>query len=205
MVYKRIVEAFQHVVSKFLQFLFRQVQGFHQFIEHHLMDELADHRMLAGIAHDVDAGKVCHRREYGMRTVQQGYLPFVVRCFRRYEQHVQSGLVSREFGSHFLRCLNDPQVEDFGLYHHVVVILQLFLDGVDVLARKSRNDTVDQRGIYAASLFKPVFEAVAQVPEFDVLVDGFLQLVPVQENQFARENNQSLRHIALESLIAVIQ
>ena len=118
-------------------------QGFHQFLEHYFMDKLAYYRMLAGIAHNIDTRQVSYRRKHGVRSVQQSHFPFVVRCFRRHKEHIQSGFVGREFGSYFLRCFNYPQMENFGLHHHVVIVLQFFLDSRNILARESRYDTVD--------------------------------------------------------------
>ena len=192
MVYKRIVEAFQHVMCKFFQFRFRQVQGFHQFLEHYLMNKLAHYRMLASIAHDIDTRQVSYRRKHGVRSVQQSHFPFVVRCFRRHKEHIQSGFVGREFGSYFLRCFNYPQMENFGLHHHVVIVLQFFFDSRNILARESRYDTVNQCSIHTTSLFKPLLEVISQVPKLNILIDGFFQLVSVQENQFTGEDNQSL-------------
>ena len=83
-------------------------------------------------------------------------------------------------------------MEDFGLHHHVVIILQFFLDSRNILARESRYDTVNQCSIHTTSLFKPLLEVISQVPKLNILIDGFFQLVSVQENQFTREDNQSL-------------
>ena len=191
MVNERIVEAFQYIMSELFQFSLRQIQGFHQFVKHHLVDELADNRMLASIADDVHSRQICNRRQYGMRTVQQRNFSFMIRSFRRNEQYIQACLVCREFFCHFLRCLDYPQMENFSLNDHVVVVLKFFLNGINFLARESRNDTVYQGSIYTAGFFEPILEILAQVPQIDVLIYCFLQLMSVQENQFARENNQT--------------
>ena len=123
MVDKRIVETFQNVVSKFFEFCFRKVQGFHQLVEHYFVDVLADNRMLAGIADNIYARQVSYRWQYGVRTVQQGNFSFMVRSFRRYEQYVQSGFVGREFFGDFLWSFDNPQVENFALYNQVIIVL----------------------------------------------------------------------------------
>ena len=68
------------------QFVFRQVQRFHQLVKHHFMDVLSDYRMLAGIAYNIYLRQIGYWRQYGMRSIQQGYFSFVVRFFRRNKQ-----------------------------------------------------------------------------------------------------------------------
>ena len=108
MVNKRIVEALQYIFCKLFQFVFRQVQRFHQLVKHHFMDVLSDYRMLAGIAYNIYLRQIGYWRQYGMRAIQQGYFSFVVRFFRRNKQYIQSGFVGREFFGDFLRSLDDP-------------------------------------------------------------------------------------------------
>ena len=129
----------------------------------------------------------------------------MIRSFRRNKQYVQAGLVGREFLSDFLRSFDYPQMEDFSLYNHVVIILQFFLDSGNVLTRESRNNTVYQCSINATSLFEPGLEFIAQVPQFDILVNGFFQFMAVQEDQLTRENDQTLCHITVESLETMVQ
>ena len=123
MVNKRIVETLQYIFRKLLQLIFRQVQCFHQLIEHYLIDVLTNNRMLTSITHNVYARQVSYRRKNSVRAIQQRYFSFVIRCFRRNEQYIQTSLVSREFFGNLLRCFDDPKVEDFSLYHQIIIIL----------------------------------------------------------------------------------
>ena len=200
-----IVKTFQYILCKLLHFIFRKIQCFHQFIKHHFVDVLADYFMLTSITYNIDTRQVRYRRKNSMRAIEQCYFAFVIRSFRRYEQYIQSCLISREFFSHFLRSFNYPQMEDFSLYNKVIVILYLFFDSIDILAGESRNDTVYQRCIYSASFFKPSFEFIAKIPQVDILIDRFLQLVTIQENKFAREDYQSLGLVAIKRFETVIQ
>ncbi|MPM67753.1 hypothetical protein SDC9_114677 [bioreactor metagenome] len=140
-----------------------------------------------------------------MRAVKQGYLTFVVRSFRRYEQYVQAGFISREFFRNFLRSFDNPQVEDLCLYYQVVIILKFFFDSIDVFAGEARYDTVNQRCINTASFFKPCFEFGTEVPKFNVLVDGFFQFVTVKEDQLAWEDDKSLALVAIKGLETMVK
>ena len=96
-----IVETFQYILCKLLQFLFRKIQCLHQFIKHHFMNILADYLMLASITHDIHTRQVCYRRKNRVRTIEQSYFAFVIRSFRRNKQYIQPCLISREFFCHF--------------------------------------------------------------------------------------------------------
>ena len=74
----------------------------------------------------------------------------MVRSFRRHEQNVQTSLVGREFLGHFLRCFDNPEVEDFALYNEVVLILELVLNCSNVLAGESGYNTVNEGCINTA-------------------------------------------------------
>ena len=88
MVNERIVETFEHIFGKFFELVFRQIQCFHQLVEHHFVDVLAYHFVLAGISYDIDSRQVSYGRQHRVRTVQQCHFAFVVRCFGRNEQYV---------------------------------------------------------------------------------------------------------------------
>jgi len=205
MIDERIVETFQYILCKLLQFLFRKIQCLHQFIKHHFMNILADYLMLASITHDIHTRQVCYRRKNRVRTIEQSYFAFVIRSFRRNKQYIQPCLISREFFCHFLRSFNYPQVKDFSLHNKVIIVLYLFLDSSNILARKSRNDTVYQCRIYSTSFLKPSLEFIAKIPQVDILINRFFQLVAIQEDQFARENDQTFRLVTVECFKTMIQ
>ena len=82
-----------------------------------------------------------------MRTVQQGYLSFVVRSLGLHEEYVHACLVCGEFlcqlaEREVLGSFDNPQMEDFGLYNQVVGITDFLLNLRDFLTREARNDTV---------------------------------------------------------------
>ena len=66
----------------------RQVERFHEFLELHLVDILAQHRMIAGIAHDVHSAQVGNGGENGVRTIQQCHLALVIRLFALGDEHM---------------------------------------------------------------------------------------------------------------------
>ena len=171
--------------------------------------------MVAGVAHDVYATEVSHRRKHGVRTVQQGYLSFVVRSLGLHEEYVHACLVCGEFFCQLaerkvLGSFDNPQMEDFGLYNQVVGITDFLLNLRDFLTREARNDTVYQSSAYVAVLCEPGLELLvicAEVifPQFDVLVDAFFQVMAVQENQFARHDDKTFALVALESFETTVQ
>ena len=205
MVNERVVEAVEDILSELFEFCLREVECLHEFFEHYLVDELPYDWVLACVADDVDAGEVSDRGEDSVRSVEEGHFSFMVRSFRRNEEDVESGLVSREFLSYFLWSLDYPEVEDFSLDYEVVAILQLFLDSCDVFARESRNDSVYEGCIDSASLFEPSLEVVTEFPEFDVLIDSLFELMSIEEDEFAREDYKSFREVSAEGLVAAIE
>ena len=192
MLYVGVVKAFQYIGCELLQFFDRQVQCLHQFVKLYFADILAYNRVVASVAHDVYAAKVSHRRKYGVRTVQQGNLSFVVRSLRLHKEHIQSCLVCGEFFCQLaerevLGSFDNPQMEDFGLYNQVVGITDFLLNLRNLLTREARNDAVYQSGAYITILCKPSLELLiicteVVFPQFDVLVDTFFQMVSVQED-----------------------
>ena len=205
MIYEWIVETFQYVVGEFLQLILRQIQCFHQFIEHYFVDIFTNNLMFTSFTHNIHTRKISNRRKNSVRAIQQSYLTFVVRSFRRNKQHIQSCLISRELFGNFLRSFNHPQMEDFSLNNQVIIVLQFFFDSSNIFARESRNNTVYQCCIYATSFFKPSLELITQVPQFNILINSFFQLMSIQENKFARENNQTLCFITIECFETMIQ
>ena len=111
--------------------------------------------MLTGITHDVQTCKESNWRKDCVRTVEQCHLTLVVGRLVVGEHHVQPGLVGREFTGKLLqrqvRCgLYDPQMESFGLHHHLIGIAHFLLNGFNVLAGETRHDAVHKRCAYVA-------------------------------------------------------
>ncbi len=131
------------------------------------------------------------------------------------DEHVETCLVSREFllhllYSHILGLLDYPEVEALSLYHEVVLIAYLLLDFLDGVAWESWHDAVNECGAYIAVICEPLLEALVICthvffPKLDILVDALLEMVTVQEYQFARHQNHTLGWVALEELVAVEQ
>ena len=55
--------------------------------------------MLTSITHNVYARQVSYRRKNSVRAIQQRYFSFVIRCFRRNEQYIQTSLVSKDIAA----------------------------------------------------------------------------------------------------------
>ena len=140
-----------------------------------------------------------------MRTVQKGNLSFVIWGFAWNEEHIQTSLVCREFLCYGFWCLDNPQMEYLTFHYKIVLVSYALVDLVYRILRIARNDTVNEGAIDSASLLKPFLEAVAKLPEVDVLIDAFLEFLAIEEDKLARKNDESLGHIALEMLISVIK
>jgi glucuronate isomerase len=80
-----------------------------------------------------------------------------------------------------------------------------FFNSSDIFAGESRHNTVYQSSIDTTSFLKPLLEVFTQVPQINILIDGFFQFMAVQENQFARENYQTFALVTIERFITVIQ
>ena len=105
---------------------------------------------------------------------------------------MQSSFVCGELLGYFLRSLDHPEMEGLGLYHEVVAIRDLLLNLSNLLAGEARYDTVHECSIHAACLFEPFLEVGTEVPQFNILIDAVLQHVAIQEDKFAREDDQTL-------------
>ena len=78
------------------------------------------------------------------------------------------------------------------------------------LRGKSGNDTVHEGSANIVVLFKPLLESFIVsseiiLPKFDVLLNALLQVVTIEEDEFARHDDETLRGAAVESLIAAIE
>ena len=215
MIHIRVVEAFQNITGKVAQFIHGQVQCFHQFLELHLMDILAYHLVVAGISYDVYAREESDRGEHGMRTVQQGNLTLMIRLLALGDEHVQTRFLSRELltqrlDTHVLRLLNYPEMEGLGLYHQVVFVSYFLLNISYFLTWEAWYDTVNQGGANVVILGEPLLERLivfAQIlfPQFNILVDTFLQVVSIEEDQLAGHDNQTFSRVSIEGLETTVE
>ena len=129
----------------------------------------------------------------------------MVWLLRWYEEYVETSLVCRELLCHFLWCLYHPEVECLCLYHEVVAIANLLLYLCNFLALETWNDTVNECGIYAATVVKPLLELLWKLPKLDVFVYSVLQHMAVEEDELAREDDKSLRWVAVKGLPTTVE
>ena len=140
-----------------------------------------------------------------MRSVEQGYLSFVIWSLTWHEEHVKTCLVCREFLCYGFRSLDYPQVEDFSFDYEIILETDALMNLFDRILRIARHDAVDKCAVYSASLLEPCLEAVSEVPEVDVLVYALLELLSVKEYKFARENYESFGHVSVEMLVSAVK
>ena len=150
-----------------------------------------------------------------MRTVEQCHLTLVVRFLALGDEHVKSGFLCRELSAqflarHILGFLDNPQVENLCLYHQVVFITDFLLYLCNLLAGEAGNDAVYQCSAYVAVFREPLLETFIVgteivFPQFDILIDALLQVMAVEENQFARHDDETLGGVALKGLIAAVE
>ena len=140
-----------------------------------------------------------------MRTVEQCHLSFMVWSLARNKEHIQTSLICRELGSNRLRSLDHPKMEDLALNNQIVLEADALVDLVDGILRITRNDSVYERAVYAASLLEPCLEAFSEIPEVDILIDALLELLAVKEDELARKDDESLCQVAVEVLVSVIK
>ena len=213
MVDERIFEAFEHIACKLLEFFHRKVECLHEFFKLNLVDVFAQNGVFAGVAYDVDAAEEGHWRENGVRAVEQSHLTSVVRLLLVGDEHVESGLVGREFGFHLFYghvfcLLYYPQVEAFCLDNEVVFVADLLLDFLDGVAWEARNDAVYEGSANVAVVGEPVFEAFivgseVVFPQFDIFIDAVFEVMAVEEDELTRHENQALVGVTVEEFVAV--
>ena len=101
-------------------------------------------------------------------------------------------------------------MENFGLHHHVIGIANALLDIGNLFARETGYDAIDQCSANVAVFGEPVLELLIIgteiiFPKFNVLVDTLFQVVTIEEDKFARHDNQSLGFISFEGFEATIK
>ena len=148
-----------------------------------------------------------------MRTIEQSHLALVVRFFTLSNEDVQSSFLCGELSakfiaSHVLSLLDDPEMEDFGLHDQIVLVANLLLDVLDFLAWESWHNAINECGAHIIVFGEPLLETFivgskVVFPQFDVFVDAHLQVVSIQENQFARHDDETFRGVSIECLIAM--
>ena len=165
------------------------------------MDVLADHRVVAGIAHDVYAAEECNGREHGVRTVEKSNLTLVVGSLGVGDEHLKTGLLGGKLGAELLdghvgSALDNPEVECLALNNDVVLVAEFLLDLGNLLAGESGNDAVNEGSAYVVVGVEPVLEALVirseiLFPELDVLVDDLLEMVTVLEDKLAGHDDEA--------------
>ena len=140
-----------------------------------------------------------------MGTVKKCDLSLMIRSLAGDEEYMEPGLVSREFHRDLLRSLDNPKVEYFSLVEKVVLITHTLAKSGSIVPRISGDDSVNEGAVYAASVLKPSFEPITKIPEIDILADALLEMLAVFENQLAREDNETLSHVALDVLVAMVK
>ena len=171
--------------------------------------------MVAGISNDIYAREEGNRGEHGMRTVQQGNLTLMIRLLALGDEHVQTRflgweLLAQRLDTHVLRLLNHPEMEGLGLYYQVVFVSYFLLNISYFLTWEAWYDTVNQGSANVVVLGEPLLERLivfAQIlfPQFDILVDTFLQVVSVEEDQLAGHDNQTFSGVSIEGLETTVE
>ena len=140
-----------------------------------------------------------------MRTVKKRHLSFVVRSLARNEKNIQPSLICREFSCNRLRSLDYPKMEDFALYHEVVAVSDSLMNLINGILRIAWHNAVNQCTIYSASLLEPSLEILAELPEFDVLVDALLEFLAIEEDQFTWKDDESLALVPVEMIVPAVK
>src|SRR5574344_293215 len=205
MVNERIHETFENITGKLLKFILRQVESFHKFLILNFMNKLTYDRVFAGITNNIYSAKECDRTKNSVRTIQQCHLTLMVWSLGRNKEYMKSGFVCRELLGYLFRSLDNPQVEYFSLYDHIVGIAYLFLNIFYILARESRYYTVNKCSINAAALCEPFLKSFRQLPQVDILIDAILQMMSVKEYKFTRKYDKTFVLCTVECLITAIE
>ena len=129
----------------------------------------------------------------------------MVRSLAWYEKHIESGFVRRELGSYRFRSLYHPEVENLSLHYKLVIVSYAFMDLVDGILRVSRHDAVNERAINATCLFEPCLEAFFKVPELDILMNAFFQMLAIEEDKFAWKDYQTFGCISVEMSVSMVK
>ena len=202
-----IVEPLQDPGGELRQLLPVLVDHRNDLLGDHVVDEPLDGGRIESVHHRLAAhlqGDGDHTR---VRSVQDADLLVAELLDRRHENDVQPRLVQRKFLHHLLVALSadGPEVVQLGLHHEVVVIADLLLDLADLLAREARHDAVHKRVAEVAVLFDPVDEVLPQLVIFGMADDIFVQRRAVVLDQFAADDAQALRRIAVEMFETLVQ
>lgn len=139
----------------------------------------------------------------------------MVRSFRVRDDDVETSLFSREFGTklfdtHVFRTLYHPNMESFALNHYVVLIAELLLYRTDFFSREPGHDAVYECCAYIVVCVEPCLESFIVgseilFPEVDIVVDEFLEVMAVLEDQLARHDDEAFLRITVECLVSCIE
>ena len=200
-----IHETLHNGISEGFQLRPWKVQRLKQFAIHHLADIFSDFRIFKALPDCIKTRKIAHRREHGMRSVEQGHLSFMIRGLARNKEHIQTGLVGREFLCNRLRSLYYPEMEYLALHYKIVLESYAFMDLVDGILRVSRHDAVNERAINATCLLEPCLESFFKVPELDILMNAFFQMLAIEEDKFAWKDYQTFGCISVEMSVSMVK
>ena len=96
-------------------------------------------------------------------------------------------------------------MENLSLDDKVILEADALMNLVDRILRITWHNAVNECTVDTASLFEPCLETFSEIPQVDVLVNALLEFLSVKENEFAREDNESLGHVTVEMLVSVIK
>ena len=108
------------------------------------------------------------------------------------KDHRQSRFVQREVGGNILFTFNDPQAERFAGIHQMIYVTQLLVNFVHNVPGISGNNPVNQSIAENAAVCYPSFKFIAQIPQVNILVDAFFQIVAFMLDQLAGDNDKPL-------------
>ena len=145
MLYVWILKAILHVGSKFGEFVLREVERGQKFVEHHLVDETSNERILATFPHCIQSAEIADRRKDSVRTIQKRNLALVVRSLRRYKLDIQSGFVGGKLGGKRFGGFYHPKMIHLAHNQLIVIKANTRLDDIGVVLRETRHDTVNER------------------------------------------------------------
>ena len=140
-----------------------------------------------------------------MRSVKESDFSFMIWCLAWNEQNIQTCLVCRELLGYRFRSLDDPKMEDLTLYDKIVLVADALVYLVDRILRIAGNYTVNKGAIYSAGLLEPFLETVTKLPQVDVLIDAFLELLSVQKDKLAWKDDESFGLIAVEMGVTTVK
>ena len=96
-------------------------------------------------------------------------------------------------------------MENLSLHYKLVIVSYAFMDLVDGILRISGNYAVNKSAINATCLFEPCLEAFFKVPELDILMYAFFQMLAIEEDKFAWKDYQTFGCISVEMSVSMVK